>query len=145
MIMSTRLCVISCAIAATSIGVLDPPPPRSHFVRKVEEDGQLHTLGLLEQLRDQCKSLWGTSSELYFRLDKLLNQLANPNLHDIPSNLQIRVELWNRYDKHIRWVIADTSSIVIGNAAYDVAVSVHPRERVLLRQGIRVIRVPRTT
>jgi hypothetical protein len=25
----------------------------------VEEDGQLHTLGLLEQLRDQCKSLWG--------------------------------------------------------------------------------------
>ena len=38
----------------------------------VEEDGQLHTLGLLEQLRDQCKSLWGTSSELYFRVDKLL-------------------------------------------------------------------------
>jgi hypothetical protein len=106
----------------------------------VEEDGQLHTLGLLEQLRDQCKSLWGTSSELYFRVDKLLNQLANPNLHDIPSNLQIRVELWDRYDKHIRWVIAATSSIVIGNAAYDVAVSVHPQERVLLRQGIRVIR-----
>jgi hypothetical protein len=26
------------------------------------------------------------------------------------------------------------------NAAYDVAVSVHPQERVLLRQGIRVIR-----
>jgi hypothetical protein len=106
----------------------------------VEEDGQLHTLGLLEQLRDQCKSLWGTSSELYFRVDKLLNQLANPNRHDIPSNLQIHVELWDRYDKHIRWVIAATSSIVIGNAAYDVAVSVHPQERLLLRQGIRVIR-----
>jgi hypothetical protein len=58
----------------------------------VEEDGQLHTLGLLEQLRDQCKSLWGTSSELYFRVDKLLQQLANPNLHDIPSNLQIRLK-----------------------------------------------------
>jgi hypothetical protein len=39
-----------------------------------------------------------------------------------------------------RWVIAAASSIVIGNAAYDVAVSVHPQERVLLRQGIRVIR-----
>jgi chromosome condensin MukBEF complex kleisin-like MukF subunit len=71
----------------------------------VEEDGQLHTLGLLEQLRDQCESLWGTSSELYFRVDKLLQQLANPNLHDILSNLQIHVELWDRYDKHIRWVI----------------------------------------
>jgi hypothetical protein len=51
----------------------------------IEEDGQLHTLGLLEQLRDQCKALWGTSSELYFRVDKLLSQLANPNLHDIPG------------------------------------------------------------
>jgi hypothetical protein len=77
-----------------------------------EEDGQLHTLGLLEQLRDQCKSLWGTSSELYFRVDKLLNQLANPNLHDIPSNLQIHVELWDRHNKQVRWVIAATSSVV---------------------------------
>ena len=50
------------------------------------------------------------------------------------------VELWDRYNSHVRWVIAATSSIVIGNAAYDVAVSVHPQERVLLRQGIRVIR-----
>jgi len=29
---------------------------------------------------------------------------------------------------------------VIGNAAFDVAVYIHPQERVLLRQGIRVIR-----
>jgi hypothetical protein len=28
--------------------------------------------------------LWGTSSDLYFRVDKLLQQLANPNLHYIP-------------------------------------------------------------
>ena len=38
------------------------------------------------------------------------------------------------------WVIAATSSMAVGNAAYDVAVSMHPQERVLLRQGIRVIR-----
>ena len=68
----------------------------------------------------QCKDLWGTSSELYFRVDKLLSQLANPNLHDIPSNLQIHVELWDRYNSHVRWVIAAMSSIVIGNEAYDV-------------------------
>ena len=55
----------------------------------------------------------GTSSELYFRVDKLLQ---------LPAN----------HDNHIHWVIAATSSIVIGNAAYDVAVSVHPQERVLL-------------
>jgi hypothetical protein len=106
----------------------------------IEDDGQLHTLGLLEQLRDECKSMWSASTDLYFRVDKLLNQLANPNLHDIPSNLSFHIELWDRYDQHIRWVIAATSSIVIGNAAYDVAVSLHPQERVLLRQGIRVVR-----
>ena len=106
----------------------------------IEEDGQLHTLGLLGQLRDQYKALWSTSSELYFQVDKLLSQLANPNLHDIPANLQTHVELWDRFDKHIRWVVAATSSITIGNAAYDVAVSMHPQERVLLRQGIRVLR-----
>ena len=81
------------------------------FFPMVEEDGQLHTLGLLEQLRDQCKDLWGTSSELYFRVEKLLSQLANPNLHDIPSNLQIHVELWDRYNSHVRWVIAATSTL----------------------------------
>jgi hypothetical protein len=50
----------------------------------------------------------------------LLRQLANPNLHDI-GNLQYHIELWDRRDQHIRWVIAATSSMAIGNAAFDVA------------------------
>jgi hypothetical protein len=49
-----------------------------------ENDGQLHTLGLLEELRSECKALWGASSDAYFRVDGLLRKLANPNLHDIP-------------------------------------------------------------
>ena len=59
-----------------------------------EGDGQLHTLTVLEQLREASKSLWGASSEAYFRADELLRQLANPNLHDIPRNLPFRVEMW---------------------------------------------------
>ena len=51
-----------------------------------EEDGQIHTLGLLEQLRDESQRLWGSSSEFYFRVDGLLRELTNPNLHDIPTN-----------------------------------------------------------
>jgi hypothetical protein len=50
------------------------------------EDGQLYTLGLLERLRDESKSLWSTSSDLYFRVDALLRELSNPNLHDIANN-----------------------------------------------------------
>src|SRR6476469_9891395 len=71
-----------------------------------EADGQLHTLSVLEQLRDASKGLWGASSEAYFRVDELLRQLANPNLHDIPRNLPFRVEMWDQSDQHIRWVIA---------------------------------------
>ena len=52
-----------------------------------EADGQLHTLSVLEQLREASKCLWGASSEAYFRVDELLRELANSNLHDIPRNL----------------------------------------------------------
>ena len=36
-----------------------------------EADGQLHTLSVLEQLREASKGLWGASSEAYFRVDEL--------------------------------------------------------------------------
>jgi hypothetical protein len=103
------------------------------------EDGQLHTLGLLERLRDESKSLWSTSSDLYFRVDALLRELSNPNLHDI-ANMQNRVELWNADGQHIRWVVAATANITIGHAAFDAAVANWPEQRFTLRQGALVIR-----
>ncbi|MGB6534786.1 MAG: hypothetical protein WBF58_02365 [Xanthobacteraceae bacterium] len=72
-----------------------------------EQDGQLYTLGVLEQLREECKHLWGNSSNLYFRVDDILRQLANPNLHDI-TRLPFRVEMWDRSDQHVRWSGAAT-------------------------------------
>ncbi len=104
------------------------------------EDGQLHTLGLLEQLREECQQLWGTSSEFYFRIDALLRELANPNLRDIPVRLPFRVELWDRHDQHIRWVIAAASSVAVGHAALDAAIASYPDQRFTLRNGIQVIR-----
>jgi len=104
------------------------------------DDGQLYTLGLLERLRAECKDLWGTSSELYFRVDELLRELANPNLHDIPTNLPFRVEMWDRNDKRIRWVISASSSVAIGHAALDIAIANHPGEHFTLRNGALVIR-----
>jgi hypothetical protein len=103
-------------------------------------EGQLHTLGLLERLRAECKDLWGTSSELYFRVDELLRELANPNLHDIPTNLPFRVEMWDRHDKHIRWVVSASSSVAIAHAALDIAIANYPNERFTLRNGALLIR-----
>jgi hypothetical protein len=102
------------------------------------DDGQLHTLGLLEQLRAETGQLWGTSSKLYFRVDALLRELANPNLHDI-ANMAYRVELWDRHAKHIRWTIAAVGHVTIAQATFDAAVREWPHERFTLRHGIRVI------
>jgi hypothetical protein len=115
----------------------------SQFVLMVdppESDGQLHTLGLLEELRSECKALWGASSDAYFRVDGLPRKLGNPNLHDIPGNLPFRVELWDRHDQHIRWVIAASSSVAIAHAALDTAIATYPDQRFTLRNGILVIR-----
>ena len=95
------------------------------------------TLMVLEQLREASKGLWGASSEAYFRVDELLRQLANPNLHDIPRNLPFRVEMW---DQSLRWVIAASASIAIGHAAMDAAIANYPDQRFTLRNGILVIR-----
>jgi hypothetical protein len=67
-------------------------------------DGQLYTLGLLEQLRTEPNQLSDASSDAYLRVDKLLRELSNPNLHDIPRNLPFRVELWDRTAQHLRFV-----------------------------------------
>ena len=107
--------------------------------KHADNDGPLYTLGLLEQLRAEGKGLWGASSEA-FRVDALLRELANPNLHDIPTNLPFRVEMWDRNHHHIRWVVAASSSVAVGHAALDAAISSYPGQRFTLRNGILVIR-----
>ena len=110
-----------------------------------ESEGQLHTLGLVEKLRAECQSLSSASSDTYYRVDELLRELANPNLHDIPRNLPFRVEMWDRADQHIRWVVAASASVAIAHAALDVAIANYPDQRFTLRNGALVIRehVPR--
>jgi hypothetical protein len=103
-------------------------------------DGPLHTLGLLEDLRTECKQLWGTSSQFYFRIDELLRELANPNLHDIPMRLPSHVEMWDQSDQHIRWVVAASASVAVGHAALDAAIASYPGQRFTLRNGVQVIR-----
>jgi len=51
-----------------------------------------------------------------------------------------RVELWDRHDQHIRWVIAAASSVAVGHAALDAAIASYPEQRFMLRNGIQVIR-----
>jgi hypothetical protein len=103
------------------------------------DDEQLHTLGLLERLRKETGLIQGQYSDLYPRVDSLLREIENPNLHDI-ANMSYRVELWERHADHIRWTIAASGSIVLARAAFDAAVKKWPHERFTLRQGIMTMR-----
>jgi hypothetical protein len=89
------------------------------------EDGQLHTLGLLERLRSEANLVCGAYGGLYERVDKLLRELENPNLHDI-RNMNFRIELWDRHALHIRWVIATSGSVFLARAAFEEAVKQYP-------------------
>jgi hypothetical protein len=105
-----------------------------------EESGaEVHTLGILEQLRSESGILWRATSDFYFRVDKLLRELENPNLHEI-ANLHHRVELWDHTGQHVRWVIAACGTVTIGHAAFDAAIKSWPNERFSLRNGIQLIR-----
>ena len=73
-------------------------------------------------------------------MDELLQQLANPNLHDIPRNLPFRVEMWDQTDQHVRWVISASASVAIGHVASDAAIANYPDQRFTFRNGIVVIR-----
>jgi hypothetical protein len=106
-----------------------------------EQDGQIHVLGLLEQLRDALRTYGQGNNELYFRVNNALRELANPNLHEVELATAFRIELWDRYGKgNVRMTIAVTSSIVIAQAAYDVAASEHANEHLTLRKGALVPR-----
>ncbi len=99
-----------------------------------EKYGQLYALGLIEKLRDDLCAFDGAKNELYYRIDRALRELANPNLHDVNLVTAFKIELWDRYGRdHLGMVIAATSSSDIAHAAYG-------GERLTLRKGSMVLR-----
>jgi hypothetical protein len=103
------------------------------------DDGQLYTLGLLERLRSETNLVRGAYGGLYERVDKLLREIENPNLHDI-ANMSFRVELWDRHALRIRWVVAASGSVFLAHAAFEEAVKQWPDQKLTLRNGIMLMR-----
>jgi hypothetical protein len=86
-----------------------------------------YTLGLLERPRKGR------------RVDSLLREIENPNLHDI-RNMNFRVELWDRNALHIRWVVAASGTVFLARAAFEEAVKQWPDQKLTLRNGIMLMR-----
>ena len=104
-----------------------------------DQDGQLHTLGLLEELRSESGHLWRAASEFHFRVDAMMRQLGNPNLHDI-QNMGYRIDLWDRHATHGRWLVAASGNLFVAQAAFDEAVKHWPDQRLTLRNGMQLLR-----
>jgi hypothetical protein len=97
---------------------------------------------LLERLHEGLRDFGRTKDEIYWRIDALLRELRNPNLHEVELTTAYQVELWDRYGKgHLRMVIAATSSVIIAHAAFDAAVKQYAAEHLTLRKGAMVLRV----
>jgi hypothetical protein len=52
---------------------------------------------------------------------------------------QFKVEQWDRSEDRVVWLIAVSNNFLVARAAYEAAVKYNPRERWLLRDGIRVV------
>jgi hypothetical protein len=108
---------------------------------EIEPAGQIYTLDLLERLHKGLRDFGQTKDELFWRIDALLRELRNPNLHEVELTTAFQIELWDRYGKsHLRMVIAATSSIMIAHAAFDAAVKEYAAEHLTLRKGAMVLR-----
>ena len=103
-------------------------------------EGQVYTLGLLEQFRTECSELWGASSKPSERVDRLLRQLADPNLDDISARLPFRVELKGSVEPAYSLGHRRLGDVTVGHAALEAAIASYPGERFTLRNGILVIR-----
>ena len=74
-------------------------------------------------------------------MERLLRELANPNLHDVNLATAFRIEVWDRYGKdHLRMCIAATNSVAVAHAGFDAALKEYANDRLTLRKGIMQMR-----
>jgi hypothetical protein len=97
------------------------------------------TVGLIAELRQLCASLarqWAVSE---IHLHRLIRDFAQPELSAPERSYQFKVEQWDKTEDHVIWLIAVSNNFLVARAAYEAAVKFNPRERWLLRDGIRVV------
>jgi hypothetical protein len=94
---------------------------------------------VVAELRQLCANLarqWAVSEA---HLHRLIRDFAQPELCGPERPYQFKVEQWDKSEEHVIWLIAVSNNFLVARAAYDVPVKYNPRERWLLRDGIRVI------
>ena len=101
-----------------------------------EDGGDALTLGLLVELRDLCQKVAYENEGFAIEVHRLLQQLANPNLHGLDSELHFRVlQLGPGYYGPTLRVISANANSTMGHAAFDAAIKHNPKCRWMLKWG----------
>ena len=99
-----------------------------------EEDGEAQTLGLLFDLRKLCEKVAWENEGYAIEVHRLLQQLCNPNLHDLEKDLHFRVLQFGPGQYGQTWrVVSASANSTLGQDAFRSAVKHYPNCRWLLK------------
>jgi hypothetical protein len=82
----------------------------------------------------------GPGKDIHGELDPTPGIREQPELCAPARTYQFKVEQWDKTEDHVVWLIAISNNFLVARAAYEAAVKYNPKERWLLRDGIRVVK-----
>ena len=99
----------------------------------MEDEGDAHTLSLLVDLRELCRKIAEHNESYAYEVHRLLQQLNNPNLHELHQDLRFRViqKAPEYYGEQLR-IVSANANLSLGHAALAEAVKQHPKSGWLL-------------
>ncbi len=105
----------------------------------MEAEGDGQSLGLLLEMRALCQAITEQNDRFAYEAHKLLQRLANPNLHGLDEKLSYRVVQREPefYGANIR-LIAACGNLTMGHVALKEAIRQDPRSGWILLSPGRV-------
>lgn len=100
----------------------------------MEDEGDAHTLSLLLDLRNLCTRIAEHHDTYAVDLHRLLQQVHNPNLHDLDRELSFRVlELGPGYYGETLRTVSASANLTIAHGAFQAAIKQKPTSAWLLQ------------
>ena len=100
----------------------------------MDDGGDAHTLSLLVELRMLCQKIADRNDRYALEVHRLLQQLCNPNLHGLETDLHFRlVQLGPGYYGESLRVVSASANSTFGEAALAAAIKHYPNCRWMLK------------
>ena len=97
--------------------------------------GEVHTLGILRELREMAEEIGRGHKDYANRFHELLLKVANPNLPDVAKEMGFRVIALEPGTANQRRVVAVCTNASVAVAAWECARKIFPDDRWILTWG----------